>query len=73
MKQGKTVQKACDHLINKVRFKKAKFRLGTNRLSNDADTAAICEATRLYTETWVVPLLEAIRDGDIDRLRRALD
>lgn len=38
------------------------FALGTK----DGDTGEIREALQRYTETWIVPLLEAIRDGQCE-------
>jgi len=61
---SKAVQRACKILRKRVRFESASFRLSGERMSSEADTAAIREATRLYMETWVVPLIDAIQKGD---------
>lgn len=75
MKQSKTVQAACNLLIDRVQFKTAKFRdpgVVWSTMSQDQYTDQLREATRLYTDTWVVPLLRAIRDGDTYRLQQAV-
>lgn len=61
---SKAVQRACKILRKRVRFERASFRLSGERMSSEADTAVIREATRLYMETWVVPLIDAIERGD---------
>lgn len=72
-KQSAIVIEACNELIKKVRFERAGFTLGDHWLSEiDRDTAAIKAATKNYMESWVVPLLEAIRDGDTKMLREYL-
>jgi hypothetical protein len=38
-------------------------------MSNDADTQAVREATRLYCETWIVPIIDAIEQGDTKFLK----
>ena len=65
---SQTIQRACRLLRARVRFKNASFALG-GVMSNDADTERIRKATRLYTETWVVPLLDAIESGDTATLQ----
>lgn len=56
-------RKAMDKAISRVRFESASIRLPGTPFGKD-DTEAIREATRLYTETWIVPLLKAVRDGN---------
>lgn len=51
--------------IKRARFEGAYIRLPDTPLP-EADTAVIREATRVYVETWLVPLLEAVRDGDVE-------
>ena len=51
-----------------VRFKRASLRLPTTPFPGD-DTPAIIEATKLYVETWVVPLLDSIESGDMTRIK----
>lgn len=52
-----TQRKACQVLRRLVRFKDAHLCLpGSNKDATDA----IREATRLYTETWIVPILDAL-------------
>ncbi len=73
MKQSKTVKAACDLLISRVRFETAQFPPPGDRWTNKEEyTVEVREATRLYTETWIVPLLNAIRDGDTYRLQEAV-
>ena len=65
MKQPYYVKRACETLLSKVRYEKASFTLYDHCISESkTDTAAIKAATQLYVETWIVPLIEAIRDGD---------
>lgn len=70
MKTGKTIQRACRVLKNKVRFKCASFRLSDEAsvMSNEEDTELIKKATHLYIETWVIPIIDAIEKGDIRTL-----
>ena len=63
MNQPVWAQQAIKQAISRVRFEDAVLRLPGTDISND-DTDVIREATRLYTETWVVPLLEAVRAGN---------
>lgn len=65
-------QRACDLLLKRVQYETAS--IGFTRAQLDAmaqrpryladDTDELRAATRLYTQTWIVPLLEALRDGD---------
>lgn len=68
MTPSKTVQAACDTLIQRVRYSSASLNLAGSTSQTD-DTAAIREATRLYTDTWIIPLLRAIKENDLDTLR----
>ena len=69
MKTTKTLVAACQILRARVRFRTASLRLpGTPFPGND--TEAIRAATRLYVDTWVVPFLDAIEAGDMERLER---
>jgi len=56
------VRRAMDKAIDRVRLKNASIRLPTTQFPDD-DTDAIREAMKLYVETWIVPMLEAVRDG----------
>ena len=67
MKVPKTVEQACGLLIKRVRFETAELTLPDAPLGND--TLRIQEATGLYVESWIVPILKLIRDGDLARLR----
>lgn len=74
MEQSQTVQKACDCLIDRVRYKNAAFTPpGPRRVESSKEyTDEIREATRLYVETWIVPVLEALKEGDTRRLREKI-
>jgi len=63
-KPSKAVQKACQVLRNKVRYKKASFRLPGTSINDPDDTGKIRECTRLFVETWIVPILDGIESGD---------
>jgi hypothetical protein len=67
---GKTFQRACDVLRSRVRFEPpASLRLpGRERLSQD-DTALIREATRVYVEAWIVPLINSMQSGDASDIK----
>jgi hypothetical protein len=52
-----------DLLIERVRYETASLSLDPED-SFSEDTQAIRDATELYTRTWIIPLLEAVRDGD---------
>jgi hypothetical protein len=66
MTKEECVKKACQVLRRRVRFKRASLRLPTTPFPGD-DTPAIIEATKLYVETWIVPLLDSIESGDMTR------
>jgi hypothetical protein len=70
-KPNYTIQKACQVLRRRVRYDRAALRLESTRFPKD-DTAEIREATRLYVETWIVPLLDMIEVGDTRGLRDSL-
>lgn len=63
MKTSATMKRACNLALRRIRFERAGLDLPNVKESKDA-TMMIREATRLYFETWVEPLLMAIRDGD---------
>jgi hypothetical protein len=71
-KPNKTVQEACRQLIDRVRYKEAKLRLPGSSFDDD-DTLKIQLATEVYVDTWIVPLIEAIRDGSTYELKRMLE
>jgi len=60
----KWIQRAMDKAISRARYEDAGLRLPGTPFP-DTDTEVIREATRLYVETWLVPLLAAVRDGDV--------
>ncbi len=64
-KPSKTVQKACKYLKSKVRFETAGLILPGNDMNHsEKDTETIRQATKRYTETWVIPVIEAIEKGN---------
>ena len=59
MNKAQVLAKACQVLRSRVRYKTA--RLGTM----EADlTPEIREQTKLYVETWIVPIIDMIERGD---------
>jgi len=62
-KQPKWIQRAMNLAIRRIRFEQASLHLDKDRVFDD-DTEQIREATRLYVESWIVPLLKKVRDGD---------
>lgn len=80
---AKCVQDACDLAVARVRFEggvgvgfeneqlEEMVKIGGGFPHNH--TEIIREATRLYTETWIVSLLQAIANGDTRYLRRSTD
>ena len=69
---GKTFQRACDVLRSRVRFETAHLRLPTSQLLSDNDTETIRKATRLYVESWIVPLINAMQNGKVRDLKELL-
>jgi hypothetical protein len=68
MTKEELTQKACQVLRRRVRFKTASLALPTTPFPGH-DTPAIRAATRLYVETWIVPLLDCIESGDMGLVR----
>ena len=64
-----TFQRACDVLRSRVRFETARLRLPGRETMSADDTALIREATRLFTETWVVPLIDAMQSGTMNDIK----
>ena len=67
-KVSQITKKACALLISRVRFEKASLTLPHNETPN-SDTEVVRMVTKLYTESWIIPLLEGIRDGDTELLK----
>jgi hypothetical protein len=67
-KVTKAQRNACDKLLARVRYETAALRLPRHPSDEPGanDTALIREATRIYTETWIVPLINAIQSGNTD-------
>lgn len=61
--------KTCQVLRKRVRYDGASLRLESTPFSGD-DTARIAQATKLYCETWIVPLIDAIESGDFTVIKR---
>lgn len=72
MRTTPTFTRACDVLRSRVRFETAALRLPGRELVKHNDTELIREATRVYVETWIVPLIDAIQSGDIARIKEML-
>lgn len=64
MKQLHSVIRACEVLRARVRYEGACLRLPGTRFE-DTDTPRIQEATRLYVESWIMPIIDAIEAGDV--------
>jgi len=62
-KPSLAIQDACQVLRYRVMFGDAVLRLPGSSVDKD-DTQLIRDATRLYVETWIVPVLDAIERGD---------
>jgi len=74
MKVSKTLQKACQVLRHRMRYKSAGIRLPGSELSDtEKDTAIIREATKIYVESWIVPLLDCIEKGDLRAVARMVE
>jgi len=67
MTKEECIIKACQVIRKRVRFDGASIALPTTPFPGD-DTKAIREATRLYVESWIVPLLDSIECGDMTRI-----
>lgn len=65
MKTSKTIQKACQILKKRVLFSPGEADFGEH-------TDLIRDQTKLYTETWVIPLLDAIEQGNTRSLQRMI-
>ena len=68
MNKQEALEKACQIIRKRVRFKTASITLPGNPTFQN-DTQAIREATRLYVESWIVPLLDAIESGDMSLVK----
>lgn len=65
MTPSKTVQKACQILKKRVLFSPGEADFGEH-------TDLIRNQTKTYTETWIVPLLDAIERGDTRSLQQMI-
>ena len=72
MKQTTLVKRACRTLKKKVEFELAVFSLNDG-FPNKDDTEQIKKATSLYMRTWVIPIIDAIHDGDMESLKHLTD
>ena len=68
MKQSKAIIRACQVLRWRVRFRNASLTLPKAE-PGLTDTDRIRAAAHLYTESWIVPLLDAIETGNTRMLR----
>lgn len=69
MNKQQAIEKACQVLRLRVRYDGASLPLPGTPFPGD-DTHAIQEATRIYVETWIIPLLDAIESGDMTLIKR---
>ena len=68
MKQSQTVAHACQVLRRRVRFKTAHLSLPDSGFMAN-DTPAIREATKIFIENWVIPIIDGIESGDTKFLK----
>ena len=74
VKQTKTVKAACEYLRKKVRYESAGLRLpGNDNMNAPEDTPAIRAATRIYVESWIIPVIDAIAAGDTKLIKRLIN
>lgn len=66
----KTQVKACEVLKSRVRLETAVIRQPRMDGSPMIETPEIREALRLYVETWIIPLIDAVQAGDAEKMRR---
>lgn len=67
MKVPKTYKAAYEVLRAMIRFDGAVICLPGTGVGGD-DTPVIRQATKLYVELWVIPLIDALESGDLRRL-----
>ena len=72
MRTTPTYTRALDVLRSRVRFETAALRLPGRELVRHNDTPLIREATRVYVETWIVPLIDALQSGEMARVKEML-
>jgi len=71
MKTPVALQRACEVLRARVRFKSASLTLPGNPFGQD-DTQIVRDATRVYVESWIIPILNCIERGDLRLLQEVL-
>jgi hypothetical protein len=68
-REAATLARAKRKLTELVLFKNAGFSLkGDESMPCSEDTEKIRVATERYTKSWVIPLIEAICNGDLDSI-----
>ena len=72
MKQTETMKRACQVLRSKINLRNASVRLASTEFPKD-DTEEIREALKLYLDSWVHPIIDAIEAGDMRTLRYLID
>ena len=74
--QSKTFQRACDVLRSRVRFEPVyghiHLRLPGRETVGANDTVLIQRATRLYVETWIIPIIDAMQKGSAADIKELL-
>lgn len=68
---NKITREALQVLRARVRYRTASLRLPGSPFPKD-DTPAIQQATQLYVETWIVPILNMLERGETRRLQAFL-
>lgn len=69
MKVAVALKKACQMLRHRVRYKDASLTLPDSVSFDIAnDTEAIQQATKVYVESWIVPIIDLIECGDLHAL-----
>jgi hypothetical protein len=67
--QSEIIKTACQVLRSKALFKTAMFGLidGENEtFPNEKDTDKIRAATRIYMQSWVIPILDELEKGNFE-------
>jgi hypothetical protein len=67
MKQSKYIKKACKLLKHYISFESASFTDPDRPyiLANDEFTDKIRAATKLYIDSWIIPIIDYIESGNV--------
>lgn len=69
---NKTVIRALQILRYRVKYSCASIRLPGSSFNDPPDTLAVQAATRLYVQSWILPLLDYIESGDTKMLNACI-